>query len=162
MRITANCAVPGTSHRIHVRSGCGVAGLDPRKRQAIRAPYKRPNVGPHRRFVGSLTPIGRMDPCDDMTPLLQTILNRIQRYRHQMVAGTFVLGDEDGNVYVLAEGANTTAALVDAHMAWYVGSYARGDVPVFPTLQDLLDDLRAHFAQLVPALLYDAIRREEG
>lgn len=139
-----------------------MSGLDPRKRRAIRAAYKRPNVGPHRRFAGSLTPIGRMDPCDDMTPLVQTILTRIERYRHQMVAGTFVLGDEEGNVYVLAEGANTTAALVDAHMAWYVGSYARGDKPIFPTVQDLLDDLREHFANLVPAMLYAAIRRDEG
>lgn len=103
-----------------------------------------------------------MDPCDDMTPLVQTILTRIQRYRHQTVAGSFVLGDEEGNVYVLAEGANTTASLVDAHMAWYVGSYARGDKPVFPTVQDLLDDLRAHFAQLLPAMVYAAIRSEEG
>jgi hypothetical protein len=139
-----------------------LSGLDPRKRRAIRAAYKRPNAGPHRRFVGSLTPIGRMDPCDDMTPLLQAILTRIQRYRHQTVAGAYVLGDEDGNVYVLAEGANTTAGLVEAHMAWYVGSYARGDKPVFPTVADLLDDLRAHFANLVPALVYDAIRSVEG
>ena len=136
--------------------------LDPRPSRSIRATYKRPNVGPHRRFVGSLTPIGRMDPCDDMTPLAQTILTRIERYRHQMVAGTFVLGDEEGNVYVLAEGAGTTATLVEAHMAWYVGSYARGDKPVFPSAQDILDDLRAHFVELVPALLYAAIRRDEG
>jgi hypothetical protein len=139
-----------------------LSGLDPRKRRSIRAAYKRPNVGPHRRFVGSLTPIGRVDPCDDMTPLLQTILTRIKRYRHQTVAGAYVLGDERGNVYVLAEGAGTTTALIDKHMAWYVGSYARGDAPVFPSLQDLLDDLRAHFAQLVPGMLCEAIRSEEG
>lgn len=103
-----------------------------------------------------------MDPCDDMTPLLQAILTRIKRHRHQTVAGTFVLGDEQGNVYVLAEGANTTATLVDAHMGWYVGSYARGDKPTLPTVQDLLDDLRAHFAQLAPWMLYASIRSEEG
>ena len=56
----------------------------------------------------------------------------------------------------------TTATLVDGHMDWYVGSYACGNVPVFPTVQDLLDDLRCHFVGLVPALLYDAIRAEEG
>lgn len=161
MPITARTATPGTSRR-NLGMGEALSGLDPRRRRSIRAAYKRPNVGPHRRFVGSLTPIGRVDPCDDMTPLLQTILNRIQRYRHQTVAGTFVLGDEEGNVYVLAEGANTTAALVDKHMAWYVGSYACGDAPVFPTLQDLLDDLRCHFANLVPGMVYAAIRSEEG
>lgn len=161
MPTTARTAALGIS-RHNLGMGAALSGLDPRKRRAIRAAYKRPNVGPHRRFVGSLTPIGRVDPCEDMTPLAQTILTRIERYRHQMVAGTFVLGDEDGNVYVLAEGANTTAGLVDAHMDWYVGSYARGDKPVFPTAAEILDDLRAHFANLVPAMVYEVIRSIEG
>lgn len=160
MPTIAQSAALGISHPSPVRAEA-LSGLDRPCRRRIRAAYKRPNVGPHRRFVGSLTPIGRMVPCDDMTPLLQTILTRIQRYRHQMVAGTFVLGDEEGNVYVLAEGANTTAALVDKHMAWYVGSYARGNAPMIPTLQDLADDLCAHFAQLAPGL-YETIRSEEG
>lgn len=139
-----------------------MSGLDRSGRRSIRAAYKRPNAGPHRRFAGTLTPIGRMDPCDDMTPLLQAIAERIARYRHQTVAGAFVLADEEGNVYVLAEGANCTASLVSAHMAWYVGSYGCGDPPVFPSVQDLLDDLRAHFAELAPAMLMRKIRSVEG
>ncbi|MGA0588083.1 hypothetical protein ACO2Q2_13280 [Dyella sp. KRB-257] len=97
-----------------------------------------------------------------MTPLLQIIAARIARYRHQTVAGTFVLGDEQGNVYVLAEGANCTASLVSQHMDWYVGSYGCGDKPIFPTVEDLLDDLRAHFAEIAPALLMRKIRSVEG
>lgn len=141
-----------------------MSGLDPRQRRAIRAAYKRPNVGPHRRFAGTLTPIGRVDPCEDMTPLAQTILRRIQRYRHQTVAGSFLLGDEDGHVYVLAEGAGTTAALLETHRAWWFGQYAQGDGDqlVFPSVQDILDDLRCHFANLVPAMVYEVIRSEEG
>lgn len=106
--------------------------------------------------------MARVNLVDDMRPLIESIIKRIRRIRHQTVAGAFLLGDEDGNLYLLAEGAGTTASLVDAHMTWYVGSYGMGDAPVFPSIDDLLGDLRAHFAELVPALLYEAIRSEEG
>lgn len=139
-----------------------MTGLDRPRRRSIRLAYKRPNAGPHRRFTGTLTPIGRIDAHQDMIQLLQTILERITRYRHQTVAGTFVLGDDEGNVYVLAEGANTTAQLVRQHTAWYVGSYGCGDRPIFPSAQDLLDDLRCHFATLAPKLLRGTIRCVEG
>lgn len=106
--------------------------------------------------------MGRVDPCNDMTQLAQTILIRIRRNRHQTVAGSYLLGDADGNVYVLAEGAGTTEALVAEHEAWLVGRYAAGSAVVFPLAVDLVDDLRDHYANLVPAMVYEAIRSEEG
>lgn len=93
--------------------------------------------------------IGRFDPQEDMTTLAAEILRRITRHRRLTESGSFVLGDERGDVYVLADEAKTTAPLVDAHMPWYVGSYAIGDKAALPSAQDILDDLVDHFASLV-------------
>lgn len=92
--------------------------------------------------------IGRFDPQEDMTTLADKILRRITRHQRLTASGSFVLGDEHGDVYVLADESKTTAPLVDTHMPWYVGSYAIGDKASLPTVQDILDDLVDHFASL--------------
>lgn len=88
-----------------------------------------------------------------MTPLAAIIEIRIRRNRAKGNGGSYVLGDTTGAVYVVAE-ESRAARRVHTHMDWYVGSYARGEYGsgvsvVCPSVLDILDDLRCHFAELV-------------
>lgn len=93
----------------------------------------------------------------DSRALIVTILERMRGQRRKTGAGSYVLGDPDGLIYVLAEGESTTTAALRGREAWLVGMYT-----VLPSAETLLSDLQAHYAELVPAVLYDAIRAGDG
>lgn len=79
----------------------------------------------------------------DNRALVVTILERMRGQRRKTGAGSYVLGDPDGLIYVLAEGESTTTAALRGREAWLVGMYT---VP--PSGEQLLDDLHAHYADL--------------
>lgn len=118
--------------------------------------HKRPMAGPSRQYQRALQPTGRMDVHDGRA-LIAIILQRMRNQRHKTGAGSYVLGDPQGWIYVLAEGESTTAAVLRGREDWLVGLYS---VP--PSAEQMLGDLQEHYAHLVPAVLYGAIRAVEG
>jgi hypothetical protein len=103
-------------------------------------------AGPYRRFAVALDPIGHYLPAGNNDELAATILKRVRANRHCNQAGSYLLGGDDGAVYLLAEGANTTLAVVDARGDWRICLYASGPRVSFPSVEYILDDLAFHFA----------------
>lgn len=117
---------------------------------------------PQRCFQKALRSIGQGVPGVDIMPLALDLVRRIRGIRHRTQAGAYLLADEGGHVFLLAEGAATTRHLLATHVRLLVGLYAG---PVFPTPAELRDDLTAHWLEigyLTPQRIYDCIRDEEG
>jgi hypothetical protein len=122
-----------------------MATIDRPKRRAIRGPYKRPMASPFRRFAVAMEPIGHYLPAGNNDELAATILKRVRSNRNCSQAGSYLLGGDDGAVYVLAECSNTTLALVAAHSDWNICLYGSGPRVSFPTIEYIVDDLDFHF-----------------
>ena len=112
---------------------------------------------PHRQFNRPPAPVGQASP-ETMTLIADAVAKRIRTNRRAVNCGSYVLASEEGKVFVLKEQAVTTPALIAAHAPWLVGLYAantRDNRRVkCPSADQVLDDLRAHFAdigQAVPA-----------
>lgn len=106
--------------------------------------------------------IGAAHPEQDMMPLAQKVAQRIRTNRHSYEgAGSYVMADGTGSVFVLCEAATTTDATVNANTGLVVGRYS---FPL-PTSRDLFDDLLAHFVEIgfvTEQLIRDVIREVEG
>jgi hypothetical protein len=102
---------------------------------------------PKRVFAKTLKPIGTIASDTDLDAMADELLRRIGQMRHATNAGCYVLGSPDGNVYVLAERASTTSGIVDSQPNHIVGLYA-SRWAFGPPKEQLLGDLRSHFAEL--------------
>jgi hypothetical protein len=120
--------------------------LEPKPRRVIRK-HERPNRDAHRQFSRTMKPIGSVIGAD-MHVLSQAILRRIRQHRHATNGGSYVLGDQVGNVYVLPIVVPTTTLLIRVHEAWLLGTYASGLRCAFPTVDELHGDLTQHFHDL--------------
>jgi len=120
--------------------------LERKPRRVIRK-HERPNRGAHRQLTRSMKPIGSVIGAD-MNVLTQTILRRIRQHRHATNGGSYVLGDQAGNVYVLPIVVPTTAPALALHENWLLGSYASGIRCSYPLEKDLKNDLIQHFHDL--------------
>jgi hypothetical protein len=78
---------------------------------------------------------------DGFIAIARRVMFRIRKNRSLTSAGSYVLMDGAGRVFVLSEGSATTEPQVDKHIRWLVGRYASGDKCVFPSMEDLLEDL---------------------
>lgn len=115
-------------------------------------PHVRPNRTVHRQFERGMRPIGQFNHDDgDMTTLAKSILRRIRKNRHTTGAGSYLLGDEDGHVYVVAEGNSTGLGFVNRHESWHIGRYCAGLRGTLPVLEQLVGDLQEHFKGLIRA-----------
>jgi hypothetical protein len=101
---------------------------------------------PHRQFTRPLRAIGQAILGEDIEPLVRDIARRIRAIRNLTQAGTYVLADGEGNVYVLQEIAPTTEKVVRREVAWRVGLYANEPRnPLFPDVERLRLDLLTTF-----------------
>jgi len=115
-------------------------------------PHVRPNRTVHRQFDRDVRPIGQFQPDEgDMTNLANSILRRIRKNRHTTGAGSYVLGDQDGRVYVVAEGNSTGMGFVNRHEGWTIGRYCAGLRGALPLAEQLVGDLQEHFKGLIRA-----------
>lgn len=69
------------------------------------------------------------------------VVKRIQRNRRTSSAGSYVLVDDEGRVYVVPEAAAWAEAMVNRHAGWLVGRYASGARVVFPDARDIEGDI---------------------
>lgn len=114
--------------------------------------HVRPHRTAHRQFDRGVRPIGRFDENEgDMTILAKSILRRMRKNRHTTGAGSYLLGDEENRVYVVAEGNSTGMGFVTRNEAWLIGRYAAGLRGAFPMAEQLIGDLQEHFMGRVPA-----------
>lgn len=112
--------------------------------------HVRPNRTVHRQFDRGMRPIGQFNHDDgDMTNLVKSILRRMRKNRHNTGAGSYLLGDEAGRVYVVAEGGSTGMNFINRHESWHIGRYAAGLRGAFPVAEQLIGDLQEHFKGLV-------------
>lgn len=111
--------------------------------------HVRPNRTVHRQFERGPRPIGQFTHDDDMTNLAKSILRRMRKNRHNTGAGSYLLGDEVGRVYVVAEGSSTGMNFVNRCESWHVGRYCAGLRGALPMLDQLIGDLEEHFKGLV-------------
>lgn len=84
-----------------------------------------------------------------MLTIATKVANRIRGNRHAVNCGSFVIGTEDGRVFVLSEQGVTTPALVEQNLSGLVGLYAAntrdGKRVQCPTVEQINGDLRHHF-----------------
>ena len=118
-------------------------------------------TGTERQFSRSLRPIGQAVLGADIEPLVRDVCRRIRAIRRDRVAGSFVLADADGYVYVLQDESMTTQDIVRREAALVVGFYAsRPGQVYFPSDEDLRMDLIAHFFEvgfLKPEMIYGEV-----
>jgi hypothetical protein len=122
--------------------------LEHKPARVIR-PHVRPNRTVHRQFERGMRPIGQFNHEGDMEPLAKSILRRMRKNRHNTGAGSYLLGDEVGQVYVVAEGGSTGMGFVNRHEPWHVGRYCAGLRGMLPALEQLIGDLQEHFKGLM-------------
>jgi len=84
-----------------------------------------------------------------MYPLAMFILRRMRKNRHSTSAGSYLMGDEQGQVYVVAEGSSTGMGFVNRHEAWHIGRYAAGIRGALPMAEQLIGDMQEHFRSIV-------------
>ena len=108
-------------------------------------PHVRPNRTVHRQLERDVRPIGLFTEEEDMSSLVKSILRRMRKNRHVTGAGSYLLGDECGKVYVVAEGNSTGMGFVKRHENWTVGRYGAGICGELPMLEQLIGDLQEHF-----------------
>lgn len=118
--------------------------LEPKSKRVIR-PHVRPNRTVHRQHDRTPRPIGHYDEEGDMTLLANDIARRIRKNRHTTGAGSYLMGDESGAVYVAAEGSSTGQVFIDKHMGWTIGRYGAGLTGALPMVEQLIGDLQEHF-----------------
>lgn len=107
--------------------------------------HARPNRTVHRQFNRACKPIGLFDHEEDMTSLADAILKRMRKNRHLSGTGSYVMGDQAGQVYVVSEGSATGMTFVDSHSAWLIGRYCSGLRGVLPMVEQVIGDLHEHF-----------------
>lgn len=100
-----------------------------------------------------------------LTQYAQAVVDRIWRIRRDENCGSYVLANGDGQVHVLSEAGLSTAGIVRRNEGGIVGIYAAdtksGRNPVCPSVEQMVDDLRATFLELgfiTTADLYAEIR----
>lgn len=134
-----------------VSSYIGAAiSLEHKPLRVIR-PHVRPNRTVHRQFERGMRPIGQFNHEGDMDTLAKSILRRMRKNRHTTGAGSYLLGDEAGQVYVVAEGGSTGMGFVNRHESWHIGRYCAGLRGALPIVEQLIGDLQEHFKALAPA-----------
>ena len=116
-----------------------------RSRSAGIRPHVRPNRTVHRQVNRDFRSIGQFTEEGDMYPLVTLILRRIRKNRHVTGAGSYLLGDELGAVYVVPEGNSTGMGFVKRNEGWTVGRYGAGLRGELPMLEQLIGDLQEHF-----------------
>jgi len=111
--------------------------------------HTRPNRTVHRQFERGFRPVGQFSEDEgDMTVLALSILRRMRKNRHTTGAGSYLLGDESKQVYVVAEGNSTGMGFVNRNEAWTVGRYCAGLRGEFPMAEQLIGDLQEHFRSI--------------
>lgn len=80
-----------------------------------------------------------------MGPLAKFILRRIRKNRHVTGAGSYLMGDEHKQVYVVAEGSSTGMVFVNRHESWHIGRYGAGIRGALPMVEQLIGDMQEHF-----------------
>jgi hypothetical protein len=118
---------------------------------------------PHRQFRKPLRAIGKAIIGDDIAPLLDDLCRRIKHIRLKTQAGTYVLVDDGGSVYVLRAQAPANDKIVKREAARLVGLYANEQRPTFPDLERLRTDVVSAFFRvgfLTPAMIYAAAASE--
>ena len=83
--------------------------------------------------------------------LADAILSRLRKVRYVTSAGCYLLGSPRGILFLLPEGSTTGHALVRQYQHWIIARYAASTnrdtgAVLYPTLTDITDDLRAHYA----------------
>lgn len=74
------------------------------------------------------------------------VVQRIRNNRLRDGAGSYLLVDESGRVFVLSESAATSDAMVRRNSRWLVGLYCAGARVALPTSHDIAEDIRARLA----------------
>ena len=115
---------------------------------------------PHRQHGTLPTPIGIMSfDARTLHGLADAILKRMRDNRTKTAAGSYLLGDSAGHIYLVAEGSSTGHAIVRDHEHLIVGRYAATTASMqgryvppngvqYPSPKDLADDLRAYYAEI--------------
>ena len=121
---------------------------------------------PQRAFAKRLRPIGRATVGESIDALVADLCQRIRNVRNITQAGTYVLADCEGQVYVLREQAATTAAMVREYADWLVGCYAaEWERPTFPDAERMRIDLVSALFRvgfLNAAAIYGQIEHESS
>jgi len=105
----------------------------PRRRRTAGASPQH-YVGKAMKEVGTV-------PTEGIDVAVRRVAFRIKKNRNSLGCGSFVLVDEDGRVFVLAEDSSTTQSLVTKNQKWLVGLYCAGRRPRLPEYADLLEDI---------------------
>lgn len=110
-----------------------------------------------------------VDLVKGLTEYAQAVVDRIWRIRRDENCGSFVLANAQGEVHVLSEAGLSTAGIVRFREADIVGIYAAdtkaGPNPIVPSIEQMVDDLRATFLSvgfITPGDLYDDLRYGDG
>lgn len=112
-----------------------------------------------RSSIKSLTAFGRAVAGEDVTPLCRRLIKRIRNNRNVTQAGSYLLGDSEGYIYILSETCVDAVYVLDRLAKMQIGLYLN------PSLDDLRDDLLQHFVDVgyVTELdIYAAVREVEG
>jgi hypothetical protein len=91
-------------------------------------------------------PIWRVEPTDDLVARSRDLLRRIHSIWHKTQTAVYVFADADGSVYVIATENPHAERLAHIERRYFVGSY--GAHALFPTAEQLREDLVTHYCQL--------------
>lgn len=101
--------------------------------------------GGTRKFAPRFRAVGRAVPGHDIEPLCNELLRRIRWIWRKTQAGTYILADSEGYVYVLHEQSCFTERAVKQLQRMVVGRYACR-LGVCPTPAQLCADLIEYFS----------------
>lgn len=135
------------------RSGCELTmAWTPRRRQ-------RSDAGTPFRQLRAPHPIGRAEVGHELSPLVARTLRRIRDIRKASGAGAYLFADRLGQVYVLSD-TSSTQHFLRSRTDELVGLYAAQERAMFPTVEQLQQDLIRHFFDvgfLVPGMIYGQV-----
>lgn len=99
-----------------------------------------PSAEPQHYVGRKMTEVGSV-PTEGIEVAVRRVAFRVKKNRKALGCGSYVLVDERGSVFVLAEDSSTTESLVTKHQKWLVGLYCAGRRPQLPAFGDLLEDI---------------------
>lgn len=102
--------------------------------------------GGDRKYAPRFRAVGRAIPGTDIESLCNELVRRMRWIRHKTQAGTYVLADSEGYVYVLREQACFAERVATQLSRMIVGLYATRSI--YPSSAQLCTDLVQHFVDI--------------
>lgn len=114
-----------------------------------------------RAFSRGMKKIGVADPERNIDFIAHDVVRRLREIRHKTYGGAYLLADQEGAVYLLAEQVPTTDQALRRHQSLLVALYT---IPI-PEAEQVREDLVQHFCDIgfvSDQMIYEAVRMEEG